>query len=146
MERWIFKSLYVIRIICKHSFPKDSGRIYIYRLTYQLDKTKFGAIWPTKFQKDLGWIFELGAIVKWISYSDFWQESKAHEFGFLDRSGTVKRHAGDFYDIIFLADSFVEGVQFPFFGPQILLFKTKYFGPACQSPNPSTRPSRLKIY
>ena len=87
--------------------------LFIFEYQYQSDSREFETTWPVEHHKEIGWIFEPGATVKWTNHSTFWQESKANEMGFLDRPGVLERHSPNSCDIIFLGDSFVEAAQVP---------------------------------
>ena len=113
MKKLISSGLRVLSINILLTLVGLTILLLIFEYLYRSDSRDFEITWPAEHRKEIGWIFEPGATVKWTNHSTFWQESKANEMGFLDRPGVLERHSSKSCDIIFLGDSFVEAAQIP---------------------------------
>jgi hypothetical protein len=81
------------------------GEIYL-RITKPFVKPQ----WVSRFDPELGFTFEPGAIIRHTNHIDYWSEQKANTWGFLDFEPPAAG-AHDTCRIAFVGDSFVEAAQ-----------------------------------
>jgi len=83
-----------------------TAELYL-RLTKPFIKTQ----WISRFDPELGFTFEPGALIRHTNYIDFWSEQRANSWGFLDDEPPPPARKSGTCRIAFVGDSFVEAAQ-----------------------------------
>lgn len=82
------------------------GEIYL-----RLTKPFVRPHWVSRFDPELGFTFEPGALIRHTNHVDFWLEERVNSWGFLDHEPPAAPAKDGVCRIAFVGDSFVEAAQ-----------------------------------